>query len=188
MSVARNYAKAFYETLPSNGSQALEQAVVYRKEVADFFSVLESSKNLRAALVGPISHAGEKVAIVVELARLLKLSKPTLHFLQVLAQHDRLGNLPEILEAMDEVRLHTNGGVVGKIESADALDPAAVQEIAEAYTQKLKKKVEFKVSTNPQLLAGLKVTVGGVTYDGTLRSQLDRLRDSFVRSAAAVQQ
>ena len=61
----------------------------------------------------------------------------------------------------------------------DPLKDSDVQGLAQAYEKKLGKRVEFQVSVDPGLLAGLKVTVNGVTYDGTLRSQLDRLKENL---------
>ena len=54
-----------------------------------------------------------------------------------------------------------------------------VEALAKAFGKKLNKRVAFHVSTDPSLLAGMKVTVNGVTYDGTLRSQLQKLRDQI---------
>jgi F0F1-type ATP synthase delta subunit len=60
-----------------------------------------------------------------------------------------------------------------------------IKEITQAFTQKLKRKVDFKVTTQPSLLAGLKVTVNGVTYDGSLLAQLERLKEEFTHGAAS---
>jgi F0F1-type ATP synthase delta subunit len=43
----------------------------------------------------------------------------------------------------------------------------------------LGRKVAFRVSTDPSLLAGVRVTVSGVTYDGTLKAQLEQLKDKI---------
>jgi F0F1-type ATP synthase delta subunit len=60
------------------------------------------------------------------------------------------------------------------------MNEADVKNLAKAFSEKLGKRVAFQSSTEPALLAGLKVTVNGVTYDGTLRSQIQKLRDYFV--------
>jgi F0F1-type ATP synthase delta subunit len=57
------------------------------------------------------------------------------------------------------------------------LAEADIDTLTKAFSQKLGKKVAFRVAIDPSLLAGMKVTVNGVTYDGTLRSQIHKLRD-----------
>jgi F-type H+-transporting ATPase subunit delta len=185
MSLAKNYARAFFDECSSNGKT--RDVVLERKnELLGFWSLLESSAPLKAALTAPVTSPKEKTAVVQELAGKLKLSKITVQFLSLLSQNGRVGILPQILDALDEVRLQVEGGVLGKIVSAEPLEASAVKEITEAFTQKLKKKVEFKVSSDPSLLAGLKVTVNGVTYDGTLLSQLERLKESFVQGTTTL--
>jgi F-type H+-transporting ATPase subunit delta len=91
--------------------------------------------------------------------------------------------LPAILESYNSVRLLAEGGVPGRLVAAEPVSDQDVQGLAQAFSKKLGKKVAFQVSTDPSLLAGMKVTVNGVTYDGTLRSQLQRLRDRLVAGA-----
>ena len=64
------------------------------------------------------------------------------------------------------------------------MSEADVDGLAKAFTTKLGKRVSFTVASDPDLLAGVKVTVNGVTYDGTLRAQLEKLRDQFVSTTA----
>ena len=184
MSLAKNYARAFFEhTAKTSGKDG---GLESKKELSGFWQLLQGSIELKTALVAPIASAKEKAAIVQDLSSKLKISKDVTHFLTLLAQGGRMGLLPEVLDALDEVRLGVEGGVLGRIVSAEPLEASAVRDITEAFTQKLKRKVEFKVSTDAGLLAGLKVTVNGVTYDGTLISQLERLKESFVQESGAL--
>ena len=186
MSLAKNYARAFFEqTASSNGSK--ETVLEQKKELADFWGVLESAPKLMAALTAPAISSKEKVAVVQELTDKLKISKPVMRLLSLLGQNGRIGMLPAVIDALDEVRLGVEGGVLGRIVSAEPLDSAAIKEITASFTSKLKRKVEFKTAIDTSLLAGLKVTVNGVTYDGTLLSQLERLRESFVHGAGRLQ-
>ena len=182
MSLAKNYARALFEESRKPG-HSKQSALEYKSELQLFWTAVSGSKEMMIALTAPVTSADEKTAIVQEVASRLKLSKLTVNFLSLLGQNRRLGELPKIIDAFDEVRLSSEGGLVGQIISAEPMDPAAIKEITDAFTQKLNKKVEFKASTDSSLLAGLKVTVNGVTYDGTLLSQLERLRESFVQGA-----
>ncbi len=80
-------------------------------------------------------------------------------------------------EAFHVIRLAAEGGVAGRLEVAEVISEADVSQLAKAFSEKFGKKVAFRVSQDPSLLAGIKVTVNGVTYDGTLRAQIQKLRD-----------
>lgn len=183
MSLARNYARVLYEEAQSKGGKDAIGAI--STEIADFLKVVESSEAAKVALIGPVTSAKEKVAITTELGTKMNLAQVTKRFLQLVADNRRLGLLSEILTALEQVRVESEGGLLGLITSADPLDPADIKGIAESFGQKLGKKVDFRVNTDPTLLAGLKVTLNGVTYDGTLRSQLNRLKDEFVSGTGA---
>ena len=146
-----------------------------------FVDVLEKSKDAQVALAGPITSAKEKMEIIDQLAKTKKLGPLTRYFLILIATKNRMSHLREICDAIDEVRLEAEGGVLGEVVSADPMGKADIDDLAKAFTQKLGKKVEFKVSEDPSLLAGVKVTVNGVTHDGTLKSQLNRLGESFTQ-------
>ena len=91
----------------------------------------------------------------------------------------------ELANGFSRVRIESSGGELGVLESSDPLSDADVQQLAEAFTRRLGRKVVFEKKTRPGLLAGVKVTVGGTTYDGTLRAQLNRLRDKFFTTSSS---
>ena len=44
------------------------------------------------------------------------------------------------------------------------------------------KKVRARYAANPELLGGVMVQVGSTIYDGTVRGQLQKLREQLVNS------
>jgi F-type H+-transporting ATPase subunit delta len=174
MSVANSYAHALYQVAGNENVKQIED------QLAALTSALQTSTELRIALYGPVSTMKEKQAIVNELAQLLKCSKLMSQFLSILVRKNRLKALPAIQAAFRAARTAGDGGLLGKLVSADSLNEADLQSLTDAFSKKLGKKVTFDSKTDAALLAGVKVTVSGVTYDGTLRSQLHRLRDRLV--------
>jgi F-type H+-transporting ATPase subunit delta len=179
MSAAKSYARALYENAKENGtsSEVMDQI---EKQMDFLQGVMAGSKELRIALLGPITTVKEKISLIEELSKKFEFSQQLSQFLVLLAKKGRLPVLTEIRDSFNSVRLNLEGGVAGKLVSAEPMVEADIDILAKAFSQKLGKKVAFRVSTDPSLLAGMKVTVNGVTYDGTLRSQLQKLRDCFV--------
>jgi F-type H+-transporting ATPase subunit delta len=179
MSIAAAYAKALYEIVkenevPKGGFEQIEA------QMDDFSKLLESSREIQIALLSPITTAVEKAHLVGEFSKKLNFHPLVTQFLSLVAKKGRLSLLQKIRDSFSSVRLTQEGGVSGQLITAEPMGEADIQTLTKAFSQKLGKKVAFRVSIDPLLLAGIKVTVNGVTYDGTLRSQLQKLRDGFV--------
>ena len=184
MSLATSYAKALYLAAKEaqGTSENLDQV---NQELSSFAAVLDGSKEASDVLFGPVVTAKDKTAIINAIAQKAGYSKLVNQFLVLLADKGRLQYFHEVRKAFNEVRLTAEGGVSGQVVSAEAISEADVKSLAASFGRKLGKRVEFQVSTDPSLLAGMKVTVSGVTYDGTLRSQLQQLRDRLLTGASA---
>lgn len=178
MSVATSYAQALYEAA-QEGNQK-EDLTSLVQDLSSLCTIIDQNKEVRVALVSPATSSKEKLQLIEALESKLKFSPLLGRFLQLLAKKGRLSFLSQIVSALEKVRMKASGGTLGELCSADPIDPSDIKEVADAFQKKLGKSVEFRVSTDPRLLAGIKVTVDGVTYDGTLRSQLDRLQNELI--------
>ena len=179
MSIGNSYAKALFETAQDE-KVSPEQMVRLENQFDMLLLILDSSKEARVALLGPIATVKEKSAIIDDFAKKLDFSPLFVKFISLLAKKGRLPFLREVRDAFTSVRLTADGGVSGQLVAAESMSETDVGTLAKAFSHKLGKTVTFQVSTDPSLLAGMKVTVNGVTYDGTLRSQLQKLRDRLV--------
>jgi F-type H+-transporting ATPase subunit delta len=178
-SVSRSYAKALLETAQENGLKAADLDQI-EAELNAFGSAMVTSGDLNVALSNPTISNAEKASIAEAVATKLGFSKLTTQFLTMVARKRRGSVLEEIAETFMAVRLESEGATLGAVVSADVLKKEDLEELATSFTRKLGKKVVFKAAVDPNLLAGLKVTVNGITYDGSLRSQLQTLRDRLV--------
>lgn len=186
MSVAKSYARALLEAAVDAKASAAELDEI-ESQLEDFHQVIVSSKDARVALTGPATSAKEKMALVREIAKRGGFVKLLANFLELMARKERLDLFEEVRDAFGAVRLESEGGTRGTLVSADPVSASDVESLSKSFSQKFGKRVAFKTATDPNLLAGIKVTVSGVTYDGTLRAQLQRLRDKLVYGTGASQ-
>ena len=179
MSVSKAYAKALYEASQDSKSTAadFDQLEV---QLENFAKQLASSKELSIALISPVTSSKEKISVIEEISRKTGISKTLTRFLSLLARKERMSLLEDVAATFRTVRLEAEGGILGELVSADPLNESDIESLSKAFGQKLGKRVSFNASTDATLLAGIKITVNGVTYDGTLRSQLQQLRDRLV--------
>ncbi|HXR08670.1 MAG TPA: F0F1 ATP synthase subunit delta [Candidatus Acidoferrum sp.] len=87
-------------------------------------------------------------------------------YMGVLAQFHRLVKL--------DVARHA-----ANIQSAADLPPPYQAQLRADLTRAYGEGLSFAFSTNPALLGGLRVQVGGDVYDGSVRARLAALRQSF---------
>lgn len=179
MSVAKSYARALFGASQEKNLTASDLDQI-EAQLGAFNTVLNDNKDLRSALFAPIATGREKAAIAEAVADKIGVQPLFRNLLSMLAQKDRLMILPDLQSAFHAIRLEATGGISGDLIAADPVSNDDVQGLSQAFSRKLGKRVDFTVSQDPSLLAGMKVTVNGVTYDGTLRTQLDRLRDRVV--------
>lgn len=184
MSVANSYAKALFQTVQEK-KISTQEIDALETQLAAFVGAVEGSREAKMVLYGPIANTKEKIAIVRKLGQAMGVSGALPDFLELLAKKDRLAILSEVRDEFHTVRLASEGGILGEVVSAEPMDQKDVDALAQSFSKKLGKRVVFRVSTDAALLAGMKVIVSGVTYDGTLQSQLQKLRDQVAAGATA---
>ncbi len=183
MSVSRSYARSLLESAVEAGLKSADLDRI-ENELNVFSKTMEGSKDLYTALTSPVVSKGDKAAIAEAVTAKLGFSKLASQFLALVARKGRGPAIEEIAETFSAVRLESEGATLGTVVSADLLKKEDLEGLETAFTRKLGQKVVFKAAVDPSLLAGLKVTVSGVTYDGSLRSQLQTLRDQLVYGKA----
>lgn len=190
MSVATSYAKALYESVKESQVSTGPTNELFDKiehQLIQLSSLLSASREMSVVMVGPLTSTREKVSCVDAISKKMELFPLLTEFLKLLVRKGRLSQLGPIQEAFTQVRLSLEGGISAQLVTPDPMDSTDLQNLTQAFSARLGKKVAFRVSTDPTLLAGMKVTVNGVTYDGTLRAQLQRLRDRVLAGTASAE-
>ena len=182
-SVAKSYAKTLLEAAQDFKLTGQDVDVI-ENQLEELSKMVAGSPDLRVVFAGPAASTQEKVSLVREFAKRMNLGSLLSNFLVLLARKERLGFVSEVAEAFGVVRLEAAGGVAGQVVSADPIESSDLDSLGKVFSAKLGKKIAFKTSIDPDLLAGMKVTISGVTYDGTLRTQLQRLRDRIASNAS----
>jgi len=170
---ARHYARALFHVAEEKGA---EESVRLRGELHDLVQHLEQNSELRSAVHHPAvtpEARGRALRSVVESAGGSELLG---RVLTLLAGHGHLGLLPAVSSAF-AAQVNAARGVV-PARATGAVELSAEQEgaLAEALRKSTGAKIELRSGVDPMVLGGLQVTVGGKTYDGTVRGRLASLR------------
>jgi F-type H+-transporting ATPase subunit delta len=173
-SIARRYAKALFEL-------AVEQGKVdaWSASLSSLKQAIESSAELRDVLENPIYTKEQRRAIVTKLVGALALETEPANLLFLLADRTRLSEIGSIATEFGALADAKLGRLRARVVSAAPLDPATAQHITDRLAAVTRAQVILDRAVDPELLGGVVAQVGRLTYDGSLRSQLEDLRRSL---------
>jgi F-type H+-transporting ATPase subunit delta len=110
------------------------------------------------------------------------------NFLQVVAHHGRLDMLRLIHLAFHEELDKARGRVRVLVSTAAPLDKAAEDKITENVRQRLGLQPFLEVQVHPELIGGIVLKIGDRVFDGSVATQLERLREKMLnRSVHEIQ-
>lgn len=171
MIVARRYANALYE-------EAQRQSKTERvdRDVELIRAALEASRELVGFFRSPIISREKKELIVREIF-VSDIDKLTMDFLSLLIEKQREDIFPDIVDAYREMRDVHLGVVEARVRVAKPMGEAEQKTLANALSSMTGKKVRLQVAEEKDLIGGVVIRIGDTVYDGSVRHQLEVLRD-----------
>ncbi len=173
-SISRRYARAFMAIgVEGNNYEMLG------RELRDLAEAMKSSTELTEALSNPAFRRSDREQILDAVLKRIAATKLTRNFTMLLLDHDRMDIVPDISRELDAMIDEKAGRVNAVVTSATALSAMQVRQLKMALESMSGKTVQMEQKQDPELLGGLIAQVGDVVYDGSLRSQLDRMREGL---------
>lgn len=170
--IARRYAKALVQLGAEEG--AVER---FGGELGRFAAVLEANSDLDSVLRSPACRIEAKMEILGEVLGKLNLAETVSNFLRVLLERGRLAFLPQIADSYCALADDLSGVVRPVLVSAFPLETAQVEEMRNALAKATGKEVVLKVEVDPTMIGGVITKIGDKVFDGSVRTQLDRIKD-----------
>ena len=177
-SVARRYAKALVDV--ASGTNELETV---RQELRECAELLLGHRELRQLLTNPSILRRDKLQILEQVVSHLSLRPLTLSFLRILLEAGRLPALESVLRAYETLVDERLGRVKAKVTAAGPLEAGAQEQLRKRLERLTGKQVYLEVRQDPGILGGLITQMGSLVYDGSLRTQLARLRAELIHGA-----
>lgn len=174
--LTRRYAKALVEL--GQEQQAVE---AYGSELASVKDLLSREVLLRQLLDSPTLALEKKAAILADLCVAMQLSDGMTKFLGLLLSKGRIGFLGQIEENYRHQADELSGILRARITSASDLDDAQQQAIAASLEKQTGKQVAVTVNVDAGLIGGLQTEIGGRLFDGSVKTQLQRIEESLMK-------
>jgi F-type H+-transporting ATPase subunit delta len=144
-------------------------------DLATVRDALTQSDDLRDLTTSPLVARGAAVKAIVAVAEALGLDPTTRSFLGVLAENNRLSQLPQITRAFRTLAARHRGETSAEVTSAHPLTDDQVDELKQQLRRRVGRDVSVDLSVDPALLGGLVVRIGSQMIDSSIRTRLNAL-------------
>ena len=173
--ISSRYARALVEVV-------LEQRIdadLARQQLNSIAEAVRESVELRRVWESPAVPAEQKRAVLDGIVGQISAFKAIRNFIAVIIDHRRIPMLDEIARQF-AVELDAQLGLVeADISSARQLSAEERRELESQVERLTGKTVRAHYVSEPGLLGGVMVRVGSTIYDGSVRGQLEKMKEQL---------
>lgn len=146
-------------------------------DLNSFVGLYFENADLRNALESPVVDRDVKHNVVEQVAAKMGLNDAVRNFLFLIVDHHRTHLLREIVPAFSSELNKRLGIADAEVTSAHPLTDADKKQLISVLEQRTGKKIQARFTEDAALVGGAVVRVGSTIYDGSVREQLNRLRE-----------
>lgn len=169
--VVRRYAVTLLEASEESGVGEAEM----RRDMEGLDAALRSSAELVEFLRNPLLQPEAKRS-GLEALFAGKVQPLTLNFLRLLVERRRIGLLPEIASGFLDLLDRRSGMATAQVTSAVALTTDQEERLRTRLASYTGLRIRLDTSVDPGLGGGLVARVDDLVFDGSVETQLERLR------------
>jgi F-type H+-transporting ATPase subunit delta len=177
-SVVGTYSRAFADVVMT-AKNKLDSARALQ-ELHSIEALLMESDPLRRVLENPSIPGDRKRAVLDAIAARLGTTRQVRNFVAVLTDNQRLPLFSEILKQTEQELNDRQGFAEAQVSSSRQLSDPEKQMLEAEITKMTGKKVRARYEQDASLLGGAVVQVGSTIYDGSVKGQLERIREQLV--------
>jgi F-type H+-transporting ATPase subunit delta len=171
--IARPYAEALFAAASSDKSASgvLDQWLGVVAEMA----AVAGNEDVQQVVNDPNLDAGQVLDLVRGLVK-SPLPIAAQNFLKLIVDNGRLAALPEVARQFRAMKNTAEGQADCLIESALPLADAQVSELLWSLSRKFGLKLIPEVKVDPELIGGVRVSVGDHVLDDTIKTRLTQMQ------------
>jgi F-type H+-transporting ATPase subunit delta len=150
------------------------------QELAAFVDLLAKHPTLEKVLLNPAIPTARKQAAAAQLTTRLGTGPVPTKLIALLAGRDRLVLLPDLLAAYRERLLDHQQVVRAIVTTAIPLSADRAQAIERGLAQLTGRSVTLATSVDPSIIGGVVARIGSTVYDGSVATQLQKMKQRLV--------
>ncbi|HUQ32228.1 MAG TPA: ATP synthase F1 subunit delta [Pyrinomonadaceae bacterium] len=170
--VARRYATALADVVTARG-----EAQEVKEELAAWSEMMQSNEQLLEVFRNPTIPYEQKRKVLDTLIERSRVRPTTSNFLQVLLQNHRLAELSEVNKRFAQILDERSGVVSAEVTTARPVAQSSQDALRTKLTAMTGKSVRLSFTTDEELIGGIVTRIGSTIYDGSVRNQLQQVRE-----------
>ena len=174
-SVASTYARAFADVVFDEHLDAA-RAIGGLRQIVTLFN---QSVELRRVWENPAVPIEQKRKLLDVIVQRDGIERPVRNLVAVLIDHRRLPLLARIVDQLEKEIDARLGFAEAQISSARELGDAEKRTLEAQIAKTTGKKVRASYGLEPSLLGGAVVRIGSTIYDGSVKGQLEKIREAI---------
>jgi F-type H+-transporting ATPase subunit delta len=174
-SVSRRYARALLQI--GVEEKSYEQI---GNELRQLAAAIKLSPELASTLANPVFPRADRERVLRALLERIGAGPTVVNTIRLLLERERLNILVDLSRELDVLIDALAGRVNARVSSATPLDDTQRERLMRSLETLSGKKVDMVVHHDPSLLGGVVAQVGDIVYDGSLRTQLERMRHDLI--------
>ncbi len=174
-SVASTYARAFADVVFSAHMDAA-RAIAGLRQITTLF---KESSELRRVWENPAVPADQKRRLLDVIVQRDGIDKPVRNLVAVLIDHRRMPFLPRIVDQVEKELDTRMGFAEAQISSARELSDPEKRSLEAQIAKTTGKKVRASYGLDRSLLGGAVVRLGSTIYDGSVKGQLEKIKETI---------
>ncbi|HEV2399536.1 MAG TPA: ATP synthase F1 subunit delta [Candidatus Sulfotelmatobacter sp.] len=174
-SVASTYARAFADVIFDAHLDA-SRSVASLRQIVQLFS---ESAELRRVWENPAVPVEQKRKLLDVIVQRDGIERQVRNLIAVLIDHRRLPFLPRIVEQVEKELDARLGFTEAQISSARELGDSEKRTLEAQIAKTTGRKVRATYGLDPSLLGGAVVRIGSTIYDGSVKGQLEKIKEAI---------
>lgn len=176
-SIAKRYAKGLFAVGEKDGHYK-----GYLAELENILGLFEKEQRLKKALMLPLLEVQKRKELLSDTMRLSGISLPLANMLTMILERNRMSYLPMIRDVYSDLVDDKEDRARGTVWTAFPLDSTLLKRIEEALKERFnKKEIILSAIEDKSLIGGVKVAVKGTIIDGSVKKQLETLKENILK-------
>jgi len=177
--VVNTYARAFAEVVMD---MHLDPARTLA-EAGQLSALVQENKELREAWENPSIPADQKRAVLDGIVQRSGMLRPVRNFAAVLIDKGRIRLISEIVEQFAQELNQRLGFADAEVITARELPPGERAELEADLARVTGKRIRARYEQDRSILGGAIARVGSTVYDGSVKGQLEKIRQLLAVSS-----
>jgi F-type H+-transporting ATPase subunit delta len=172
--VAKRYAKALFDLGQEDG-----YFETYGRDLSTFVVFCNQNDEFREVISNPVFPVDDRRKILDFILEKSGFSNMIKSFLRLLLDKNRIGALEAVYRHYQDFTDAVSNIARAEITTARPLKAESLERLEKALETLTSKQIKSEVKEDGDLVGGIVVRIGDMVFDGSIKAQLEGLKESF---------